>query len=75
MAISVSHLSVTELLITLTGFIAFYTVLLVVEVRLMLHYIRKGPYMDVAETESWMAKHKQRLRNHDGSAQVITPAE
>jgi cytochrome d ubiquinol oxidase subunit I len=74
-AMSVSHLSVTELLITLAGFITFYTVLFIVEIGLMLHYIRKGPHLDVAETERWIATHEHRLRNHDGKRPVIAPAE
>ncbi|CUH51615.1 cytochrome ubiquinol oxidase subunit I [Shimia marina] len=65
-AMSVSHLSVADLLITLTGFIAFYTVLFIIEMGLMLKYIRKGPYLDVAETEAWQARHEHRLRTHDG---------
>ncbi|MEP3429585.1 MAG: cytochrome ubiquinol oxidase subunit I [Roseibium sp.] len=39
----VSSLSITEVLMTLAGFIALYSVLLVVEVTLMLKYIRIGP--------------------------------
>lgn len=74
-AMSVSHLSVTELLITLAGFMIFYTILFIVEIGLMLRYIRKGPYMDVAETESWTSMHEHRLRTHDGSVPVNTPAE
>lgn len=65
-AMSASHLSVADLLITLTGFIAFYTVLFIIEMGLMLKYIRKGPYLDVAETEAWQARHEHRLRTHDG---------
>lgn len=60
-ALSVSHLSVTEVLLTLAGFTVFYTVLAIVEVRLMLKYIRKGPQDDVAETDEWMAAHRSRL--------------
>jgi cytochrome d ubiquinol oxidase subunit I len=41
------HLSSTDLLITLAGFVTFYTVLFIVEMGLMLKYIRKGPYLDV----------------------------
>ncbi|TNF21310.1 MAG: cytochrome bd-I ubiquinol oxidase subunit CydA [Rhodobacteraceae bacterium] len=65
-ALSVSHLSVQDLLITLAGFVTFYTVLFVVEMALMLKYIRKGPFQDVAETEAWEARHEHRLRTHDG---------
>ena len=65
-ALSVSHLSAADLLITLAGFMIFYTILFVVEVSLMVKYIRKGPTQDVAETEAWMARHEHRLRTHDG---------
>jgi cytochrome d ubiquinol oxidase subunit I len=65
-AMSVSHLSVADLLITLAGFITFYTILFIVEMGLMVKYIRKGPYLDVAETEAWEARHEHRLRTHDG---------
>ena len=74
-AMSVSHLSVTELLITLAGFVTFYTVLFIVEMGLMLHYIQKGPYMDVAETDKWMARHEHRLRTREGNVPITTPAE
>ncbi|SNS23469.1 cytochrome ubiquinol oxidase subunit I [Tropicimonas sediminicola] len=75
-AMSVSHLTISDLLITLAGFITFYTILFVVEIGLMLKYIRKGPYMDVAETDAWMEKHEHRLRTHDGRVPGIsTPAE
>ena len=42
-AVAVSNLGVTTLLITIAGFAAIYTVLLVVEMKLMLKTIRKGP--------------------------------
>ncbi|SFR08507.1 cytochrome ubiquinol oxidase subunit I [Poseidonocella sedimentorum] len=74
-ALSVSHLGVSELLITLAGFITFYTVLFIVEIGLMLKYIRKGPFMDVAETDAWTARHEHRLRTHDGNVPDATPAE
>jgi cytochrome d ubiquinol oxidase subunit I len=77
-AMSVSHLSATELLITIAGFMTFYSILFVVEMGLMLKYIRKGPYMDVAETDAWTARHEHRLRTHDGNvpgAANATPAE
>ena len=45
-------LSVADLLITLAGFMLFYSILFVVEIGLMLKYIRKGPFQDVAETEA-----------------------
>ncbi|MCT6919402.1 MAG: cytochrome ubiquinol oxidase subunit I, partial [Bifidobacteriales bacterium] len=42
-AVAVSNLGVTTVFLTICGFVALYTALLVVEVRLMLKYIRKGP--------------------------------
>ncbi|MCW5589158.1 MAG: cytochrome ubiquinol oxidase subunit I [Legionellales bacterium] len=39
----VSSLSVKELLISLVGFISYYTILLIVELFLMVKYIRLGP--------------------------------
>ncbi|WBU53933.1 cytochrome ubiquinol oxidase subunit I [Paracoccus sp. SCSIO 75233] len=80
-ALSVSHLSIQDLLITLAGFMLFYSVLFVVEMGLMLKYIRKGPFQDVAETEAWEARHTHRLRTHDGQGpfapvdKTATPAE
>lgn len=68
--VSASRLSVLDLLITLTGFVALYTALLVIEVRLMLAAIRKGPVQDVAETEIWLDAHQARL-----SGPVTQPAE
>lgn len=40
---AVSSLSVTEVLLTLSGFVALYSALLVIEIALMLKYIKKGP--------------------------------
>ncbi|MEM8958463.1 MAG: cytochrome ubiquinol oxidase subunit I [Pseudomonadota bacterium] len=65
-ALSASHLSVQDLLITLAGFMIFYTILFIVEMGLMLKYIRKGPFQDVEETDAWEARHEHRLRTHDG---------
>lgn len=73
-ALSVSHLSVTDLLLTLAGFMIFYTVLFVVEMGLMLKFIRRGPTEDVAETEAWMDQHKRRLSGQDGNS-TYAPAE
>ncbi|WP_159995069.1 cytochrome ubiquinol oxidase subunit I [Roseomonas sp. 18066] len=42
-AMAVSHLGITELLITIAGFTLFYSVLAVVEMGLMLKAIAKGP--------------------------------
>ena len=66
-ALSASHLSVQDLLITLAGFVTFYSILFVIEMGLMLKYIRKGPFQDVEETEAWMARHRHRLQTHDGN--------
>jgi cytochrome d ubiquinol oxidase subunit I len=77
-ALSASHLSVTDLLITLAGFVTFYTILFIIEMSLMVKYIRKGPYLDVEETEEWQRRHEHRLRTHDGQvpgADIATPAE
>ena len=60
-ALSVSHLGITEVALTLAGFCIFYTALFVVEILLMLKYIRKGPQDDVAQTDEWMAIHRSRL--------------
>ncbi|GAB4347636.1 MAG: cytochrome ubiquinol oxidase subunit I [Oricola sp.] len=73
--LSVSHLSVGDLAITLAGFVTFYSVLFIIEMGLMVKYIRKGPYMDVAETDAWMARHEHRLRTHDGNVPGALPAE
>ncbi|WP_102226098.1 cytochrome ubiquinol oxidase subunit I [Acidimangrovimonas sediminis] len=69
-ALSVSHLSATDLAITLVGFVALYSVLFIIEMGLMLKYIRKGPHEDVAETDAWMDRHEKRL-----TGGVLTPAE
>ncbi|GAA6202596.1 cytochrome ubiquinol oxidase subunit I [Aquicoccus sp. SU-CL01552] len=75
-ALSVSHLSVADLLITLAGFVTFYTILFIIEMGLMVKYIRKGPTEDVEETETWMARHEHRLRTHDGKGPFAPePAE
>jgi cytochrome d ubiquinol oxidase subunit I len=74
-AMSVSNLSMTSVALTLIGFVAFYTVLLVIEMSLMVKYIRKGPEQDVEETEIAMARHAHRLRTHDGNVPLGTPAE
>jgi cytochrome d ubiquinol oxidase subunit I len=75
-AMSVSHLSIADLLITLAGFVAFYSVLFAVEIGLMLKYIRKGPFQDVEETDAWEARHEHRLRTHDGRGPFAdAPAE
>ncbi|SCM66603.1 cytochrome ubiquinol oxidase subunit I [Donghicola eburneus] len=79
-AMSASHLSIADLLITLAGFVIFYTVLFVIEVSLMVKYIRKGPFQDVAETDAWQTRHEARLRQIPGeptasAPPLTTPAE
>lgn len=73
-ALSVSHLSVQDLLLTIAGFMIFYSALFVIEMGLMLKYIRRGPTEDVEETETWEARHEHRLRTHDGQG-PFAPAE
>ena len=73
--LSVSHLSVQDLLLTLAGFVTLYTLLFVIEMGLMIKYIRKGPVQDVEATELWEARHEHRLRTHDGLGPFATPAE
>ncbi|MDZ4356879.1 MAG: cytochrome ubiquinol oxidase subunit I [Variovorax sp.] len=56
-AVAVSNLGVTTLLITLAGFIAIYTTLLIIEVKLMLKAIQKGPEVEHAPTEGDTRSH------------------
>ncbi len=42
-AVAVSNLGATTLLLTIAGFAAIYTVLLIIEMKLLLKVIRKGP--------------------------------
>jgi len=72
-AMSVSHLSAADLAITLAGFVLFYTVLFIIEMGLMLKYIRKGPYQDVELSNEWQRKHEARLMALDEP--VTMPAE
>lgn len=74
-AMSVSALSVTELAITLAGFVAFYTILFVIEMGLMIKYIRKGPFQDVEETNRWMTRHNNRLSGVANADAIAMPAE
>ncbi|EPX75770.1 cytochrome ubiquinol oxidase subunit I [Salipiger mucosus] len=75
-ALSASHLSVGDLLVTLAGFMIFYTALFVIEMGLMLKFIRRGPVEDVEETERWTERHEHRLRTHDGKGPFAQqPAE
>jgi cytochrome d ubiquinol oxidase subunit I len=41
--VGVSSLSVAEVLLTLVGFVALYSTLLVIEIALMIKYIKIGP--------------------------------
>ena len=45
-AVAVSNLGITTVLGTLLGFVVLYTILIVVEMKLMLKAIRKGPESD-----------------------------
>jgi cytochrome d ubiquinol oxidase subunit I len=51
-AVAVSHLGAETVLFTLLGFVAVYTVLIVVEMKLMLGAIRKGPQPDAPRPAS-----------------------
>lgn len=57
-ALSVSNLSIWDVVLTLAGFVTLYTVLLVIEIKLMLAAIRKGPTHDIEAVEAWAAKHR-----------------
>jgi cytochrome d ubiquinol oxidase subunit I len=59
-AVSVSHLSVAEVGFTLLGFTVFYSILFVIEMGLMLKYIRKGPYLDQDAVDAWEAERAPR---------------
>ncbi|MEN9060245.1 cytochrome ubiquinol oxidase subunit I [Ponticoccus litoralis] len=74
-AMSASHLTIADLLFTLAGFMLFYTVLFVIEVRLMVKYIRKGPFQDVDETDDWQRRHEARLRSAGTVTPIANPAE
>ena len=75
-ALSASQLSVQDLLITLAGFVTFYSILFIIEMALMIKYIRKGPFQDVEETEAWQAQHERRLGAMDeGALAAPAPAE
>ncbi|MDF1608158.1 cytochrome ubiquinol oxidase subunit I [Hoeflea sp. YIM 152468] len=74
-ALSVSALSMTEVSITLAIYIALYTLLFIIEMKLMLKFIRKGPFQDVEETDAWMARHTERLSGRHNADAVAMPAE
>ena len=50
-AVAASNLGVTTLLITILGFVAIYTVLFLIEMKLMLKAIRKGPELEPEQQE------------------------
>ena len=55
-AVAVSNLGASTVLLTIAGFVAIYTVLLVIEMKLMLKAIRKGPDDHaLARVEGWPA--------------------
>ena len=56
-AVAVSNLGVKTLLLTLAGFIAIYTTLLIIEMKLMLKAIRKGPEAEHAPDEGDARSH------------------
>ena len=60
-ALSVSHLGVAEVALTLAVFCLLYTVLFIIEMGLMVKYVRKGPHEDVEETRAWMERHRRQL--------------
>lgn len=74
-AMSVSALSMTEVALTLAGFILFYTILFIVEMGLMVKYIRKGPFQDMEETEAWNTRHNDRLAGRRNADAIALPAE
>jgi cytochrome bd ubiquinol oxidase subunit I len=74
-AMSVSALSMTEVAMTLAGFVIFYTILFIVEMGLMLKYIRKGPFQDVEETDAWTVRHSDRLTGRRNADAIAQPAE
>ena len=47
-AVAVSNLGIQTVLTTLIGFVVLYSILLVVEMKLMLKAIRKGPEDELA---------------------------
>ncbi len=56
-AVAVSNLGVKTLLLTLAGFIAIYSTLLIIEMKLMLKAIRKGPEAEHAPDEGDARSH------------------
>ena len=58
-AVAVSELSVTDVALTLAGFVLFYSILFVIEMSLMVKFIRKGPYHDDDAVAAWEDDHRQ----------------
>jgi cytochrome d ubiquinol oxidase subunit I len=50
-AAAVSHLGIWDVLITICGFVIIYSTLAVIEVKLMLKAIRKGPQFETAHSK------------------------
>ena len=60
----------------MAGFVTFYSILFIIEMALMIKFIRMGPHQDVEETEAWQAQHERRLgAMDDGALAAPTPAE
>ncbi|MCI4666087.1 MAG: cytochrome ubiquinol oxidase subunit I [Neomegalonema sp.] len=74
-----SSLTEADLWVTIIGFVALYTVLLIIEMRLMVKYIGIGPYLDDAYVEEWERKRaaQRAALNHSGAgpSPSATPAE
>jgi cytochrome d ubiquinol oxidase subunit I len=55
--LGVSSVSLTQILLSLSGFVIFYTALLVIDVMLMIKYIRLGPGILVPHTKQGEISH------------------
>jgi cytochrome d ubiquinol oxidase subunit I len=64
-----------DLLMTLAGFVTFYTVLFIVEMGLMLKYIRKGPYRMSRKPTPGLSGTTAPGRTHAENAICAMPAE
>ncbi len=63
----------TTILITLAGFVAIYTTLLVIEIKLMLKAIRKGPD-DLPALLQPTPRHRRAPRRPGGRRSTLIPA-
>ena len=63
----------TEVALTWAGFVIFYTVLFIIEMGLMLKYIRRGPTEDVAATDAWTESHIERLSGPRDADAITSP--